>query len=464
MRVGESVFQRKDGRWEARYCKGRNEKGRILYASVYGRTREEAEQKRFDILKTIDTALLIPPKARKETLSETDASSLRIKQRLEEPLEEEAAHRLESAMRRCCDNIKVSLTLALYMGLSFSEICALKYADIDQENRTVTVSMRMQDIRNRNSVFLPCRKRCVPIPSCMLDFIPENTKADAYVLTDMLASVTTVRKGINLCRRELEKHGFTDNIHPDRISATFIRRGLEAGLNLETVSAITGIEQTLLFRKYSIYVKPAVGLIEHIVNRIPQKEEIEDISPEADETVQTPEKTPPKQMNLLILGAGSQGHMVKEIAEAIGIFGEIAYLDDDPNNPLAIDTCKNYKAYLEKYPIAIPSFGDCQLRSLWCNLLEQAGFILPKLIHPSATISGNVEIQSGTVIEAKVILSSGVKVEKNCIISAGSVIDNESVIGVNTHIGCACTIPKGSMVPSYTRLNAGTIYHTQDIA
>ncbi len=464
MRIGESVFLRKDGRWEARYCKDRNENGQILYASAYGKTREEAEQKRADILKTMDTSLLIPPKARKETLSETDASRLKIKQRLEEPLEEDAALRLESAMMQCCDNIKISLALGLYLGLPFSEICALKYANIDRDACTVTVTKRMQDIRNQDSVFLPSKERSVPIPSCMLNLLPDKVEENYYILTDKLASIDTVRKGINLCSRELEKHGFTDNIHPDRISATFIRRGLEAGLNLETVSAITGIEQTLLFRKYSIYVKPAVGLIEHIVNRIPQKEEIEDISPEADETVQTPETTPPKQMNLLILGAGSQGNMVKEIAETIGIFGEIAYLDDDPNNPLAIDTCKNYKAYLEKYPIAIPSFGDCQLRSLWCNLLEQAGFILPKLIHPSATISGNVEIQSGTVIEAKVILSSGVKVEKNCIISAGSVIDNESVIGANTHIGCACTIPKGSMVPPYTRLSAGTIYHTQDIA
>lgn len=209
-------------------------------------------------------------------------------------------------------------------------------------------------------------------------------------------------------------------------------------------------------------------MIEHIVKKTPQEQEyeIKDMQLEVDseEHTQVPDIYPSKQMNLLILGAGSQGLVVKEIAETIGIFGKIAYLDDDPHNMLAIDTCQNYREYLENYPVAIPSFGDCQLRSMWCERLEQAGFILPKLIHPSATISGNTEIQSGTVIEAKVILSSGVKVEKNCIISAGSVIDKESTIGANTHIGCACTIPKGSIVPPYTRLSAGLIYHTQDIA
>ncbi len=460
MRVGESVFLRKDGRWEARYCKGRDEKGRIRYASAYGRTREEAEQKRAEIQKTMDVSLLIPPKARKETISGDEASVLKKRQKPEVPLDEETVMRLESAMLKCSNNVKLSLAFALYMGLSFSEVCALKYADIDMDNRTVAVTRQMCDRRKDSSVFVPCAERSVPIPSVILELLSNEAETNNYILTDKLTAVTTVRKGVNLCNRELEQHGFTDSIHPDRITAAFIQRAMEAGLNLETVSAITGMEKALLHKKYSIYAKPSADMIEHIAKRLPQKEKNNPV----EESAQILEIKQSRQMNLLILGAGSQGSVVKEIAEALGIFGEIAYLDDDPNSPLAIDTCENYRNYLEKYPIAIPSFGDCQLRAMWCELLEQAGFILPKLIHPSATISWNVEIQSGTVIEAKVILSSGAKIEKNCIISAGSVIDKESVIGANTHIGCACTIPKGSIVPPYTRLSAGMIYKTQDIA
>lgn len=465
MRVGESVFLRKDGRWEARYCKGRNEKGRIRYASVYGRTREEAEQKRDEILENLNMSLPQALKLNKTAVTETEAYQLKKKYKPEDPLDENTALRLEKVMAQCSDKVKISLALALYMGVSFPEICALQYANIDKENKILTVNRRMYDRLKKDSVFVPCTERKIPIPSIMLDLIPDDAEENHYVLTDKLTSIDTVRKGVNLCSRELEEHGFADSIHPDRLSAAFIRRALESGLNLESVSAITGIEQALLFRKYSTYSKPSVDMIEHIVKRAPQ-EEVEAIQAETEpkEKALMLEICPSKQMNLLILGAGSQGPVVKEIAKAIGIFGEIAYLDDDPNNTLAIDACKNYKNYLEKYPIAIPSFGDCQLRAAWCELLEQAGFILPKLIHPSATISGNVEIQSGTVIEAKVILSSGVKIGKNCIISAGSVIDKESVIGANTHIGCACTVPKGSIVPPYTRLSTGMIYETQDIA
>ncbi len=45
MARGENVFQRKDGRYEARYIKGRRADGRPLYGFCYGRTYEEAKGK-----------------------------------------------------------------------------------------------------------------------------------------------------------------------------------------------------------------------------------------------------------------------------------------------------------------------------------------------------------------------------------------------------------------------------------
>lgn len=45
MARGENVFKRKDGRYEARYIKGRRADGRPLYGFCYGRTYEEAKGK-----------------------------------------------------------------------------------------------------------------------------------------------------------------------------------------------------------------------------------------------------------------------------------------------------------------------------------------------------------------------------------------------------------------------------------
>ena len=46
MRTGSNIRQRTDGRFEARYTKARDERGRIIYGYCYGKTYEEAAEKR----------------------------------------------------------------------------------------------------------------------------------------------------------------------------------------------------------------------------------------------------------------------------------------------------------------------------------------------------------------------------------------------------------------------------------
>ena len=41
----ENVFLRKDGRFEARYRKGRDNNGKLIYGYCYGKTYEEAWEK-----------------------------------------------------------------------------------------------------------------------------------------------------------------------------------------------------------------------------------------------------------------------------------------------------------------------------------------------------------------------------------------------------------------------------------
>lgn len=50
-RRGESIFKRKDGRWEARYKNGFTKDGSIRYRSVYGKTYSEAKEKRRNALR-----------------------------------------------------------------------------------------------------------------------------------------------------------------------------------------------------------------------------------------------------------------------------------------------------------------------------------------------------------------------------------------------------------------------------
>ena len=101
---------------------------------------------------------------------------------------------------------------------------------------------------------------------------------------------------------------------------------------------------------------------------------------------------------LLILGAGQYGKVAKEIAESIGEFSEIAYLDD--NSPLAIGKLNEYEKYSDLFDVAIVAIGIGALRIEWLEKLEKAGFEIPVLIHPTAYVSPSAVIGKGRVVRA----------------------------------------------------------------
>ena len=59
-RRGESIYKRKDGRREARYAHGKNEQGKTVYRSVYGKSYSEVKSKRIQALKAADTYEAVP--------------------------------------------------------------------------------------------------------------------------------------------------------------------------------------------------------------------------------------------------------------------------------------------------------------------------------------------------------------------------------------------------------------------
>ena len=49
-RKGENIRKRKDGRWEARYMKGRDMDGKIRYGYLYGKSYKEVKDKKIKII------------------------------------------------------------------------------------------------------------------------------------------------------------------------------------------------------------------------------------------------------------------------------------------------------------------------------------------------------------------------------------------------------------------------------
>ncbi len=370
-------------------------------------------------------------------------------------LTESQCAKIEKALTEDVEPRKLAAYLCLHMGLTVAEASALRVGDIDFEANTLAVkrllskaaspaSGRYVIVEDENSRVLPMPPHVARLLKESLRLYPNrdcyiisggNEVPGAHLLQNVLSSVN-------------KKYAVTDKLTALKLRNAFIRRCLEAGIDLYTVASYIGIRQIDEIQgKFAAYLKARleqISLLERYAAGCKAPER--------------PASSPARRMNLLILGAGSQGPVVKETAQALGVFREIAFLDDAAGNSLAIDACANYKKYVDEYPIAMPSFGNCELRAKWLDRLEEAGFILPTLIHPMATVSPSAVVGEGTVVEMKAIIGTGARIGRGCIISSGAVVDLNAVVGEYVHVGSAAAVKKDAVVSPFSVIHSGEVF------
>lgn len=166
-------------------------------------------------------------------------------------------------------------------------------------------------------------------------------------------------------------------------------------------------------------------------------------------------------MKLLILGAGGHGQVVKEVAEAMKddwgqpLYDKIDFLDDE--NERAIGRLEEVAQYLRDYDEAFVGIGNNQLRKQCMEVLEDLGFSIPVLIHPSAYVSNSAVIEKGVVIEPKVIVNANTQISKGTIVSVGAIVDHNTQIGPYCHINAGAICKAGSQIPEEGKLDAGEV-------
>ena len=158
--------------------------------------------------------------------------------------------------------------------------------------------------------------------------------------------------------------------------------------------------------------------------------------------------------SLLIIGAGGHGKVVKEIAEALG-YTNIAFLDD--NSAEAIGKISDSKAFVNQFQEVIVGIGNNRLRGELLARLDQEGFTIPVLIHPTAYVSKSAVIGKGTVVEPMAIVNANSQIGIGCIISVGSIVDHDAILEDCVHVNAGAICKAGSFVAKETKLEAGQV-------
>ena len=169
-------------------------------------------------------------------------------------------------------------------------------------------------------------------------------------------------------------------------------------------------------------------------------------------------QAPAKERRLLILGAGGFGRVVYELAEELGIYYGIAFLDDAAQGENVVGKLEDYQNLSGEYTHAIVAIGNNALRLQWMQRLEAAGYRLPVLRHPTAWVSGSARVGQGSVILPYSVVGAGAAVGCGTILNVASAVDHDCTVGDGCHICLHAVVKDQSTVPPCTKVEAGQVF------
>lgn len=150
---------------------------------------------------------------------------------------------------------------------------------------------------------------------------------------------------------------------------------------------------------------------------------------------------------LLIVASKRYGDYVKEIAESMGCFEEISFVDNDREG--AIGKLEDVESFYPEYNCAIAACDDGTERLEWNKKLETL-YNIPVLVHMDSTISPSADLLPGCIVEPRVVIGCRTTIGQAAVIGANSVIEPYCIVGDS------CTLKSGTIVKSTSALNIGT--------
>ena len=161
---------------------------------------------------------------------------------------------------------------------------------------------------------------------------------------------------------------------------------------------------------------------------------------------------------LLILGAGGYGKTVYDMAQQLGCYQKIAFLDDSKaGNPGILGTCEDYLQFADGDTAFYPAFGDNVIRMAWLERLEEQGIPVPTLVHSHAYVSPTAVLEPGVMVLPMAVVNTGATVNTGCIINIGALVDHDSVIEAGCHLAPGAIVKAENRIPAGIKIASGEV-------
>ena len=157
---------------------------------------------------------------------------------------------------------------------------------------------------------------------------------------------------------------------------------------------------------------------------------------------------------LLIVASKRYGDYVKEIAESMGCFEKISFVDNDREG--AIGKLEDVESFYPEYNCAIAACDDGTERLEWNKKLE-ALYNIPVLFHMDSTISPSANLMPGCIVEPRTVVGCGSTIGQATVIGANVVVEPYCFIGDSCTLKSGTIVKSTSMVAMNTSTEQGSV-------
>lgn len=167
--------------------------------------------------------------------------------------------------------------------------------------------------------------------------------------------------------------------------------------------------------------------------------------------------------SLLIVGAGGHARVLIDLLDASGQYDVVGLVDSHlpagslvNGFPVLGPDSSEHLQSLAAQGIALATnavggINDRALRSSVYSRIQSAGFSLPVLVHPSATVDRSAHLGAGTQVLAGAYVGAGAQIGADCIVNTHAVVSHDCVLG--DHV----TVSPGAMLAGGVRVGANTL-------
>ena len=154
--------------------------------------------------------------------------------------------------------------------------------------------------------------------------------------------------------------------------------------------------------------------------------------------------------NIYIYGASGHGLVVADIARACG-YDDVIFVDDGDNEYPSFEDIKRTSGI----PVAF-GIGNNAIRAKLFENVQNSGFEIVSLVHPSAIISPSVTIGKGTVVMPNVVVNAKATIGNGVILNTSCIVEHECVIENFVHISPKVALAGDVKVGKFTHIGIGS--------